>query len=111
MSSTVNTKGRKSKMGLAKIRKIVTVVEETHEEAGQSISPATRRAAAIAVIENPFAGRFEADLEPLMAIGEELGGLLGNACVAALGISGQVAGVPVWPRAGAAAHEKSRYSL
>ncbi len=74
-------------MGLAKIRKIVTVVEETHEEAGQSISPATRRAAAIAVIENPFAGRFEADLEPLMAIGEELGGLLGNACVAALGIS------------------------
>lgn len=74
-------------MGLAKIRKIVTVVEETHEEAGQSIVPATRRAAAIAVIENPFAGRFEADLEPLMAIGEELGGLLGNACVAALGIS------------------------
>jgi len=74
-------------MGLAKIRKIVTVVEETHEEAGQSIAPATRRAAAIAVIENPFAGRFEADLEPLMAIGEELGGLLGNACVAALGIS------------------------
>ncbi|MEK9745105.1 MAG: amino acid synthesis family protein, partial [Candidatus Puniceispirillum sp.] len=42
---------------------------------------------AIAVIENPFAGRFEADLEPLMAIGEELGGLLGDACVAALGIS------------------------
>ena len=74
-------------MGLAKIRKIVTVVEETHEEAGQSIAPATRRAAAIAVIENPFAGRFEADLEPLMAIGEELGGLLGDACVAALGIS------------------------
>ena len=74
-------------MGLAKIRKILTVVEETHEEAGQSIAPATRRAAAIAVIENPFAGRFEADLEPLMAIGEELGGLLGDACVAALGIS------------------------
>ncbi len=74
-------------MGLAKIRKIVTVVEETHEEAGQRIAPATRRAAAIAVIENPFAGRFEADLEPLMAIGEELGGLLGDACVAALGIS------------------------
>jgi hypothetical protein len=74
-------------MGLAKIRKIVTVVEETREEAGQSIAPATRRAAAIAVIENPFAGRFEADLEPLMAIGEELGGLLGDACVAALGIS------------------------
>ena len=37
-------------MGLAKIRKIVTIVEDTHEEAGQSISPPTRRAAAVAVI-------------------------------------------------------------
>ena len=40
------------------IRKIVTVVEETHLEMGKAISPPTRRAAAIAVIENPFAGRY-----------------------------------------------------
>jgi len=74
-------------MGLAKIRKIVTIVEDTHEEAGKQISPPTRRAAAIAVIENPFAGRYIEDLEPLMAIGEELGGQLGDACVKALGIT------------------------
>jgi len=74
-------------MGLAKIRKIVTIVEDTHEEAGKQISPPTRRAAAIAVIENPFAGRYIEDLEPLMAIGEELGGQLGEACVKALGIT------------------------
>ena len=58
------------------IRKIVTVVEEVLQEGGQAIAPPTRRAAAIAVIENPFAGRYEEDLTPLIAIGEELGALL-----------------------------------
>ena len=76
-------------MGLAKIRKIVTVVEDTFEEGGQEILPPTRRAAAIAVIENPFAGKFHDDLETLMAIGEELGSLLGDKCVAALGVTPQ----------------------
>lgn len=71
----------------AKIRKIVVTVEDTLTEQGQSISPPTRRAAAIAVIENPFAGQYVEDLEPLMEIGEELGGLLGERCVAALGIT------------------------
>ena len=73
-------------MTTAKIRKIVTIVEETHNEADQPIRPATRRAAAVAVIENPFAGRYVEDLEALMVIGEELGAQLGAACVAALGI-------------------------
>src|SRR5271168_2929214 len=70
------------------IRKIVTVVEETHLEMGQTISPPTRRAAAIAVIENPFAGRYVEDLSPLISIGEELGELLSKKAVAALGIDG-----------------------
>ena len=69
------------------IRKIAGWVEETHREAGQSISPPTRKAVAVAVIANPFAGRYVADLTELMDIGEELGGLLGARCVAALGIS------------------------
>ncbi len=38
----------------AKIRKLVTVVEETRSEMGQKVDPPTRRAAAVAVIENPF---------------------------------------------------------
>jgi hypothetical protein len=67
-------------------RKIVVVVEETWREMGRVVAPATRKAAAIAVIENPFAGRYEADLEPLMAIGEGLGDLLGGRAVAALGV-------------------------
>jgi kynurenine formamidase len=70
------------------IRKIVIVVEETLQEMGQAVTPPTRRAAAIAVIENPFAGRYVEDLSPLIAIGEELGELLAAKAVAALGIDG-----------------------
>jgi len=69
-----------------KIRKIVTTVEDTHREMNKAISPATRRAASTAVIENPFAGCYEENLDSLMTIGEQLGELLGNNCVAALGI-------------------------
>ena len=72
----------------ANIRKIVTVVEETYTEMGKAVTPPTRRAAAIAVIENPFAGRYVEDLSPLIAIGEELGELLATRAVAALGIEG-----------------------
>jgi Amino acid synthesis len=72
----------------AKIRKIVTFVEETHAEMGQPVNPPTRRAAAAAVIENPFAGRFVQDLTELMEIGEELGSLLTERAVAGLGIPG-----------------------
>jgi hypothetical protein len=71
----------------AKIRKLATIVDETHVEMGRAVAPPTRRAAAVAVIANPCAGRYEADLEELMAIGEELGDLLGRRAVAALGIA------------------------
>lgn len=74
-------------MTKANIRKIVTVVEEVLTEMGQKVAPPTRRAAAIAVIVNPCAGRYVADLDELMDIGEELGALLGEKCVAALGIA------------------------
>jgi hypothetical protein len=72
----------------AKIRKIITVVEETLTEAGRDVSPPTRRAAAIAVIANPFAGRYQEDLSELIDVGEELGGLLAERAVKALGIEG-----------------------
>jgi hypothetical protein len=69
------------------IRKVVIIVEETRREMGHSIEPPTRKAAAIAVIENPFAGRFIADLEPLMAAGEALAAELGARAIAALGVA------------------------
>lgn len=70
----------------ADIRKISVWVEETLKESGRSISPAARKAVAVAVIANPFAGRYADDLSILMGIGEKLGGLLGRRCVEALGI-------------------------
>jgi hypothetical protein len=72
----------------ALIRKIVTVVEETHSEMDRAVTPPTRRAATVAVILNPYAGRYVEDLSALMDIGEELGALLGERAVAALGIAG-----------------------
>lgn len=68
------------------IRKIVTVVEETVREMGKAVDPPTRKAAAIAVIGNPFAGTYQEDLSELMDAGEELGGMLGRKCLEALGI-------------------------
>ena len=75
----------------AKLRKLVVVVEEVHSEMGRPVSPPTRRAAAVAVIENPLAGRYVEDLTALMDIGEELGDLLASRAVAALGIEGSAA--------------------
>ncbi|WP_198969296.1 amino acid synthesis family protein [Xylophilus sp. ASV27] len=71
----------------AKIRKIVVQVDETRIEMGQPVHPSTRRALAMAVIANPYAGRYAENLDELIAIGEELGGLLGQKCVQALGIA------------------------
>lgn len=71
----------------AKIRKIAVNIEETHREIGCEISPPTRKAVAVAVIENPFSGIYQEDLTALMDIGAELGALLGDKCVQALGIT------------------------
>jgi hypothetical protein len=72
----------------SKIRKIVTFLEETLIEQDRKIEPPARRAAAVAVIENPYAGMFQEDLSLLIDIGEELGLLLAERSVKALGVPG-----------------------
>ena len=69
------------------VRKYITVLEEIHSDGGRKMDPPGKKAAAIAVIKNPFAGEFVDDLTPLMDIGEELGGVLGKMAVDALGIA------------------------
>ena len=71
----------------AQIRKLVVQIDEIHREMDRAVSPPTRRALAMAVIHNPCAGRYVESLDELIAIGEELGGLLGQRCVQALGIA------------------------
>ncbi len=68
------------------IRKIITVVEEIHSEIGTEVSPPTRKAAAVAVIKNPYAGQYVEDLSALSDYGEQLGAMLGKRAVTALGI-------------------------
>ncbi len=74
-----------------KIRKIVTMVEETIREMDREVTPPTRKAAAIAVLANPFAGSYVEDLTELMDTGAELGTLLGEKCLKALGIGPELA--------------------
>ncbi len=71
----------------AKIRKLIVQVDETRIEMGKAVDPPTRKALAMAVIDNPCAGRYVDNLDELIAIGEELGALLGAKCVQALGIA------------------------
>lgn len=71
----------------AEIRKLAVFVEETLTEMGRPVSPPTRKAAAVAIIRNPYAGIYVDDLTLLIEIGAELGGLLGQKCVEALGIA------------------------
>ncbi len=73
------------------IRKFIVVVDETLTEMGRPVTPPVRRAAAIAVIANPFAGLYVEDLTPLIDMGETLGQLLAEKAVAALGIPGSAA--------------------
>ena len=66
----------------ARIRKIIVSIEETQAEMGKPVSPPTRKATAVAVIENPYAGQFVQELKPL---GLEMAKRL----VAALGVAPQ----------------------
>lgn len=66
------------------IRKLFTVVEEIRSEAGVPADLPLRKAAAAAVVRNPFAGRYEPDLRPLIEASREIGALLGGMAVSAL---------------------------
>jgi hypothetical protein len=68
-----------------RIRKLLTIAEEILEDGGRAAARPVRKVAAVAVIENPFAGRYVEDLQALVRAGEELGDLLGRRAVAALG--------------------------
>jgi len=67
------------------IRKIVTIVEEVFIEGEKKVERPIKKVAALAVIKNPFAGLYEENLDTLINVGEELGKILGEKAVAALG--------------------------
>jgi hypothetical protein len=69
------------------IRKIMIQIEECHKQMDKAIEPPTRKATAAAVIENPYAGKYVEDLEPLYDLGAEIGGVLARKAVEALGVA------------------------
>ena len=72
-------------MSLIEIRKIATVVEEVFHEGGPPAARPLKQGACLAVIRNPYAGRYVQDILPLMTDLEPLGLDMARRLVAALG--------------------------
>jgi len=77
-------------VSLVAIRKRSLTVETVFHEGGPAPDRPLRLAASCAVIRNPYAGRYEPDLLPFMAELRELGTLLAEELVTALGGAAQV---------------------
>ena len=67
------------------IKRVYTFVEETRFEGQRELPRPLIRSAAAAVIHNPLAGRYEADLTELIDAGEQLGEMLAPLAVKGLG--------------------------
>ena len=52
------------------IKRILTFVDEVRAEAGRRSEPPLRKSAVVAIVQNPFAGRYAEDLSPLTAASE-----------------------------------------
>jgi hypothetical protein len=61
------------------------MVEDIHHEGGPPVTTPVHRGAILAVIANPFAGRFEPDVQPMMEELKPLGLELSQRLIAALG--------------------------
>jgi len=67
-----------------KIRRTYTFIEDRSVEAGKAASIPLRKVAAVAVIENPYAGRYVKDLNPMIKASAALGSALAAMAAAAL---------------------------
>ena len=67
------------------VRKIVVQLEEIRHEGGPLVTPPPVRGAIYAICRNPFAGRYEPDLQPAMEDLKPLGLMLTDRLIAALG--------------------------
>lgn len=67
------------------VRKMVTIVEEIHHEFGPKAERPRVRAACAAVIRNPYAGRYEEDIQPMMEALKPLGLAMSKRLIEVLG--------------------------
>lgn len=66
------------------IKRTLTFIEEIAEEAGQRADPPLRKVAVAAIIDNPFAGRFERNLQPLTDASADVGRIICKLAIAML---------------------------
>ena len=66
-------------------RKLLTLVEDVLVETGIDVDPPLRKAAVLAVVKNPYAGRYSADLSEIIEFSRELGELMSRRLVEAMG--------------------------
>ena len=69
------------------IRTVYTFLEETHMDGVHALDKPTRKAACAVVFKNPYAGVYQEDLSLLIEWSQELGVMLTQKAVAALGIA------------------------
>jgi hypothetical protein len=55
------------------IKRILSFVDEVRSEAGRRTEPPLRKSAVVAIVRNPFAGRYVEDLAPLTQASEAIG--------------------------------------
>ena len=56
-----------------RIKRVLTFLDETRVADGRDTVPPLRKAAAVAIVDNPFAGRFVQELSPLTRASEAIG--------------------------------------
>lgn len=55
------------------IKRVLTFFDEVRSESGRRTEPPLRKSAAVAIVHNPFAGRYVEDLSPLVTASEAIG--------------------------------------
>jgi len=73
---------------LLAVRRLYTFVEHVLVAAGPPEAPPLRKVAAVAIVNNPYAGRYVDDLQPLVAASEAIGVQLSGLVLDALGSFG-----------------------
>jgi hypothetical protein len=73
-------------MPKVEVRKFATVVEEIIHEGGPPAAKPFKQGACLAVIRNPFAGRYEPDIQPFMKDLEPLGAEMAKRLISAMGV-------------------------
>lgn len=74
------------------LRKMIYSIEEVFHEGGPIPDKSLRRAAALAVIENPFSGRYEPDIQPFIEDLKPLGLRMAQRLLDMLGGADQIEG-------------------